>query len=196
VQVTAKLIDPSKWISAFVAKATKMRADHSPHPLIYVAHPVAARNGEVLATCTTCDAERSYGPSDPVDLHRICECDTPVATTGNAASIVEYNLRRAMRWWQSFHLEHPDAVFTMPWYVNVTANGEGDLELVRRGLRDDCAIVERCDALVLCGVRVSSGMRLEADAAVASGLPVFQVPSATPSVDRNHPSALWQEWIP
>lgn len=41
-----------------------------------------------------------------------------------------------------------------------------------RGLAIDLKLIERCDALWLCGGRISPGMQLEADHATACGIPV------------------------
>lgn len=41
-----------------------------------------------------------------------------------------------------------------------------------QGLRADCALVERCDELWLCGARLSSGMVMEAEHAREHGVPV------------------------
>lgn len=41
------------------------------------------------------------------------------------------------------------------------------------GLVDDCAVVERCDGIVLVGGRISSGMRREMEHGVANHLPDY-----------------------
>lgn len=166
-------------------------------PIIYVAHPVAPQPGEVLARCMKCGLERTYLPTDPVNLHTLCGCDAPVRSFDTPAEVVGFNLRCAMRWWRWFHLGLRDAVWTMPWYVNVTANGEADRDLIDLGLRDDCEIVKTCTALMLCGRRVSSGMRREAMASIEAGNPVFQVWSVVGEPPKCEPAAVpWRRWIP
>ncbi len=166
-------------------------------PVIYVAHPVAPRPGEIVARCTSCKTEQAYIPSDAVDLNELCHCNAPVRSRDDPGEIVEFNLRRAMRWWQWFHLGIREAVWLMPWYVNVFANGEGDPHLIALGLRDDCAVVARCNALMLCGSRVSSGMAKEATAAVDAGVPVFQVVGADDEPNLLGPSTVyWRVWRP
>lgn len=166
------LVDPKKWIAQWMANEA---AGAYQNPLIYLAHPVAARPGETLAWCTLCKAEATYVLSEPLDLRVICEHDDPVRHTSEPAAIVGYNLRRAMRWWQWFEGTLTEAVFLMPWFLNVSANGEADPVKIQRGLRDDCATVMRCDALIHCGPRISSGMGREAGAAYEVSNPVFQV---------------------
>lgn len=184
------LINPTSWLAN--------RPRNKP-PLIYVAAPVAPRDGECVVTCYSCKAKHAFAASDALELKRVCACDSPVMHTHDAVAVVAYNLARAMRWWKWLDQMLP-AVWTMPWYVNVTANGEGNKELIKRGLRDDCEIVKRCDALMLCGPRVSSGMRLEATTAHEAGLPVFQIatPNALGGEPPPHAPDLipWMEWRP
>lgn len=88
----------------------------------------------------------------------------------NAAGIAE-NLARARRWlrWLVDHTAH---AICCPWlpYVEVLPD-DSDANRAR-GLRDDLAILERCDAIVLCGGRLSSGMSLEKMHALSHGLKV------------------------
>lgn len=187
-----KLVDPVQWIQQWIANEA---AGNYRHPVIYLAHPVAARAGETLATCTACKAEATYTLSEPIDLRHVCLHDDPVHSTEDPAAIVGFNLRRAMRWWRWFEGSLTDAVFTVPWYVNVSANGEADPVKIERGLRDDCAIVQRCDAIMMCGSRISSGMAKEAAAARECNLPVFQVTGSRsePSRVTNARETLWIE---
>jgi hypothetical protein len=166
------VVDPKTWIAQWIAHEA---AGEYRHPLIYLAHPVAPRTGETLAWCTHCKAEATYTLSEPLDLRRVCDHDDPVRHTEDPAAIVAYNLRRAIRWWKWYANTLTEAVFLMPWYVNVTANGEADPAKIERGLRDDCATVMRCDALIHNGPRISSGMAREARAAYEVGNAVFQV---------------------
>lgn len=168
-------------------------------PLIYVAHPVAPAPGDVIAECMKCHAKWLFAASGALDLRMLCEHDQPVSHTSLPAEIVAYNLDRAMRWWRWLS-QLEGAVWAMPWYVNVKANGEGDPRLVKLGLRDDVEIVKRCDALVLCGPRVSNGMRIEAEAAHNAGLEVFRVGHAIPGNGEppqwEPASTPWARWDP
>lgn len=73
------------------------------------------------------------------------------------------NCFRAMRWLRWLGHAFPTITFIAPWVAAVLA-GEDDADEAQRehGLRDDCRVVERCDGIVVCGGRVSSGMQREA----------------------------------
>lgn len=142
-------------------------------PILYVAHPVAPRVDQL-----------EHMPPESVQYV--------------AQATVSENLRSALAWWRWLEGSLTEIVFAMPWYVNVSANGNGDPALIERGLRDDIEIVQRLDGVVLCGNRVSSGMLKEATAAFASGRPVFQIPG---NRDGTHPvrdarEQPWHEWRP
>lgn len=76
------------------------------------------------------------------------------------AAGVAANLARARRWLRWF-VEHTDFAICAPWIPYVETLDEVDHRA--RGLRDDLAMLARCDAIVLVGGRVSSGMRGERD---------------------------------
>jgi hypothetical protein len=82
---------------------------------------------------------------------------------GDGETIGE-NLQRAMRWFAWLRAAFPQDTFIAPWIATVMSlHGDDSPDLREAGLRDDCAVVERCDGIVLCGPRVSSGMQREAD---------------------------------
>lgn len=70
------------------------------------------------------------------------------------------NLERARRWLRWFVL-NTDFAVCAPWIPYVETLDE--TEHRARGIRDDLAMVARCDAIVLVGGRVSNGMREERD---------------------------------
>lgn len=180
-----QLVDPTHW-------GQEWRRNHSGPPILYLAHPVAPREGETIAQCTNCKSEHAFAAKDPVDLRHVCEHDAPCRTLSSAADVVAYNLRSALAWWRWLEGTITETVFAMPWFTNVTANGNGDPVRVNRGLRDDQAIVARFDGILLCGSRVSSGMQVEADSARAGGLPVFQIWSPHTKVpDRSAREVMW-----
>ena len=194
-----RLIDPYPWISRSAALyregAIKRAAEP---PLIYVAHPVAPQRGETLATCSECKAQRTYRIHEGVDLRLLCAHDAPVRHTEEERAIVAFNVARARRWWAWLQQLH-GASWIMPWVVNVEHNGdERDTGAIERGLRDDCNVVRRCDALMLCGPRISSGMAREADAAHEAKIPVFQVRGFACEPPTRHPrETMWLEkWAP
>jgi len=115
-------------------------------PVVYLAHPVAP-TAEQAAEIRLLVADAT---------------DEEVTTT-----LVARNLGSA-RSWLRWLVEHTDWAVCAPWmpYVEVLPD---DGQIRERGLRDDCAMAARCDAIVLCGGRVSSGMQRELDAVVAAG---------------------------
>ncbi|HUS27587.1 MAG TPA: hypothetical protein VMZ53_03740 [Kofleriaceae bacterium] len=186
-----QLVTPTAWIAARTGAVVPVRP-----PMIYVAHPVAAQAGEAIATCTECDASHLFAPGDPLDLRLVCQHDAPIRNSSDPAAIVAFNCARALRWWRWLHLGLPDVTWVMPWYVNVIANGEADPVLIERGLRDDCEVARRCDALMACGPRISSGMRREAIAAAEVGNELFQIVGVhrEPPVSWGATSTPWQRW--
>jgi hypothetical protein len=72
------------------------------------------------------------------------------------------NLDRAMRWLSWLRRSFPETTFIAPWIASVLAGGD-DTDPAQReaGFVDDCAVIERCDGIVLCGGRISEGMRRE-----------------------------------
>lgn len=81
------------------------------------------------------------------------------------AAGVARNLAAARRWLAVLLELWPEAALVVSWlpYLDVLeASGASR----RRGLRDDLAVVRRCDGIALCGPVVSSGMELELGAAL------------------------------
>lgn len=76
---------------------------------------------------------------------------------------VAANVARAKRWLRFLRARFPDVAIIAPWITAIDA-GEDDSDPAQRerGLLDCEATVERCDAIVLVGGRVSSGMQREA----------------------------------
>jgi hypothetical protein len=107
-------------------------------PVLYFAHPLRPTEVEIAA----CRADAL----DP----------EPVATALRA------NLARAQRWFCWLRRSFPETTFIAPW-ISAVLSGEDDSDPVQReaGLVDACAVIERCDGMVLCGGRVSSGMLRE-----------------------------------
>jgi hypothetical protein len=81
------------------------------------------------------------------------------------------NLDRALRWLAWLRKSFPETTFIAPWIATVQSLGNDDSpELCEAGLVDYCAVVERCDGIVLCGGRISSRMRREMEHGLAMGL--------------------------
>lgn len=109
--------------------------------ILYVAHPLAPTEDEI--------ASRLPGSND-------------VARRDATKWALQDNLQRALRWLAWLRKSFPETTFIAPWIAAVMS-GEDDADPAAReaGLVDDCAVVERCDGIVLCGGRISSGMRRE-----------------------------------
>lgn len=117
--------------------------------LLYVAHPVAPSEEEIAAA-----AIASVGPNFPI-------LDNPDLMAHAKRLATKDNLERGMRWLNWFRV-FPETTFIAPWIASIMAGGDdSDPKQREAGLVDDCAVVERCDGIVLCGGRISSGMRRE-----------------------------------
>jgi len=88
-------------------------------------------------------------------------------------AVLRCSLRANLNLAQSGLLElrraFPDTTFIAPWIASVLS-GEDDRDPAQReaGLVDACAVVERCDGIVLWGSRLSDGMRREMEHGVRS----------------------------
>lgn len=86
------------------------------------------------------------------------------------------NLDRAERWLAWLRRSFPDVTIIAPWIASVRASADDTNPATReRGLIDDCAVVERCDGIVLVGGRISSGMARERATAEDAGLDVVDL---------------------
>ncbi len=89
-------------------------------------------------------------------------------------SVVAYNLASA-RIWLRWLVEHTDWAISMPWMPYVETLNDATSSHRHRGLRDDCLMAARCDAIILCGGRISSGMAMERDAVQKAGKAVVSL---------------------
>ena len=107
----------------------------------------------------------------------------PVA--GDAPS----NLARAARWLRWLRERSHNAVIIAPWLAPLLAGTERDdnPEDRARGIRDCIEVVPRCDGIVLCGGRITAGMRLELKAAREHDLVVADLTS----ISSDPPEAWW-----
>lgn len=192
--MTTEIVNPEQWIAVQVTSLHPIRP-----PMLYVASPVEAQPGNVLATCSECERSMLYRRGDVVDLQLICRHDAPVRQSQDPAAIVAFNLARALRWW-AWLSKLEAAVWIMPWYVNVLVHGGSDRRMIELGLRDDVEVVKRSDAVMLCGpyVRCGGGMHLEASTMLEQGRPAFQVHGVgTGEPPLGHPSSTpWRRWHP
>lgn len=115
-------------------------------PVLYVAHPLSPLSTDVDYQLAT------FGHliSDP------CKVD------GAHRLAIDANLARAKRWLTWLRRTFPAITFIAPWITAIESDADDSDEAQRSaGLRDDCRVVNRCDGIVLCGGRVSSGMATE-----------------------------------
>ncbi len=90
------------------------------------------------------------------------------------AGDVEANLQRALRWLKWCSARFPNSCVIAPWIANIMS-GEDDSDPAQRakGLAGCSEVASRCDAILLVGGRVSIGMAMERDAALARGANVY-----------------------
>lgn len=122
--------------------------------VLYVAHPLSPSESDLTAQpwYLTERGRNEY------------ELDHTIALTHGqrVKHALDANLQRAMRWLAWLRRSFPQDTFIAPWIATVMSlHGDDSPELREAGLVDDCAVVERCDGIVLCGSRISSGMRRE-----------------------------------
>lgn len=122
--------------------------------VLYVAAPLRPTEEEIVAI-KALHGQRPETPTSPLRL----------------SQAIEANTQRALRWLAWLRKSFPETTFIAPWIATVVSLGNDDSpELREAGLIDDCAVVERCDGIVLCGGRISSGMRREMEHGLARGL--------------------------
>jgi hypothetical protein len=127
--------------------------------VLYMAHPVAPTGEEVDAT----PAFTGWGSTgDP--RRDMEEGGRSIPREERARTVLQANIQRALRWLAWLRKSFPRITFIAPWIATIESlHGDDSHELREAGLVDDCAVVERCDGIVLCGGRVSSGMARERD---------------------------------
>lgn len=130
--------------------------------LLYMASPLRPTEEEI-AEIPMRRVERGRGEYEP---------DTwmPVPDAERVKLAAHANLHRAMAWLSWLRRSFPETTFIAPWIASVLA-GEDDADPAQReaGLVDACAVIERCDGIVLCGGRISEGMRREMEHGIQNG---------------------------
>lgn len=81
---------------------------------------------------------------------------------------MQRNIDRAMAWLAWLRRSFPETTFIAPWIVDILS-GADDSDPAQReaGMQGNFAVIERCDGIVLCGPRISNGMRREMEHGVA-----------------------------
>jgi hypothetical protein len=84
------------------------------------------------------------------------------------------NLENVNKWFL-FLIEHTDWSLCVPWFIYVTNLDE---TYRSRAMRDDLVNLERCDAIVLTGGKLTGGMKAELGLAEFGGKKIFDLISA------------------
>lgn len=79
------------------------------------------------------------------------------------------NLARSLRWVRWLVVQHEAVAFNIPWHAYCSVLTE---TYRARGMRDNFAILSRCDAIVLVGGQLSPGMADELAEARRRGMSV------------------------
>jgi hypothetical protein len=131
--------------------------------VLYVAHPVAPTDEQVLAGLPE--------EADDIGLPKWSEM-YPGDVARHRASAIQANLASAMKWLSWLRRSFPETTFIAPWIADIQGGADdSDPAQRERGFVDCCAVVERCDGIVLVGPRISSGMARERDHGLARAMP-------------------------
>ena len=85
---------------------------------------------------------------------------------------VEGNLRRAKQWLRWYEEQNPTSAVVANWITECEVWDDSNPAHRAAGLERDIAVLKRCDAIVLVGGRVSSGMAGEVAIAEKHGLEI------------------------
>jgi hypothetical protein len=88
---------------------------------------------------------------------------------------VQANLADLRRIVRKINLQYRNVLPFVPYYVDIVSMNDEIQEERERGLQNDVEIIKRKmpDELWLTGEKVSQGMIIERDAAIAAGIPVY-----------------------
>lgn len=129
--------------------------------VLYMAHPVAPTEAEIL--------DRLPSEADEMGIER-WEASYGGDVKRATAGALRVNLERAMQWLSWLRKSFPETTFIAPWIADISIGADdSDPAQRERGLVDCCAVVERCDGIVLVGPRISTGMARERDHGLAHG---------------------------
>ena len=73
-----------------------------------------------------------------------------------ASRALRANIDRGMAWFAWLRSSFPETTFVAPWIADVVS---GAMEKIEVRFANDCAVIERCDGIVLCGGRISQETR-------------------------------------
>lgn len=90
-----------------------------------------------------------------------------------AGETIEENLARAKRWLRHLLLSYEKIHPIAPWIPCCEVLDDSVESNRNRGMRLNAEAIRACQAVWLVGSRISSGMKYEAEIALAAGIPVF-----------------------
>lgn len=139
---------------------------------------------------------------EEIEAHRHAGWMGPLTTDEMCKLALRANIDRAMHWLAWLRRSFPETTFIAPWIASVLAGAAGAQR--EAGMVDACAVLERCDGIVLCGGRISSEMRREMEHGMRSargpGREIFAVYDMTgdraymPSDVELRTDQSWPEW--
>ena len=95
------------------------------------------------------------------DRGRVLFLAHPVAALHNGPTVLG-NIVNAKAWLRWLMLSEPEVAFIAPWLTAIDAGADdSDPAQRERGIRDNEAVLARCNGIVLVGGRISSGMQRE-----------------------------------
>lgn len=85
------------------------------------------------------------------------------------------NLIAAQQWLLWLIKVRPEFAWCVPWIPYCQVLSDGDPADRQRGIRDDLAILKRCDVIVLVGGAITKGMADEVEAAKGAELEIIDL---------------------
>ena len=101
------------------------------------------------------------------------------------------NLENTKKWFR-WLMDNTDFTVCVPWYIYVVTLDE---TWRKRCLRDDLIILERCDAIVLTGGRITGGMATELGLAQMGGQEVYDLTSVGYEPDEKALDLIPDEYV-
>lgn len=122
--------------------------------VLYVAAPLRPTEEEIEATPSHTSWQN---PGRSLD-----EGGRQISRPQRVQVAIRANIDRALRWLAWPRKSFPETTFIAPWICDILSGADDSDEAQREaGMQGNFAVIERCDGIVLCGPRISQGMRME-----------------------------------